>query len=92
MGHLNPKNGQGDGAGFRRLQAAQTMRMNFQALLAHKHPTCTVYIDQIREYAGAQIVFFRATPDSFEQEARCAVFAPSEHGYVLTNDVIVNQE
>jgi hypothetical protein len=89
---LNPKSGQGDGAGFNRLRAAQAMRMNFQALLSSVHDS-GVYVDQIREYAGAQIVFFRVNADSFgAEEAHCAVFSPSEHGYVLSSDVIVNQE
>jgi len=90
-GHHNPKSGQGDGAGFNRLRAAQAMRLSFTTLIQASHPSAGIYIDQIREYAGAQIVFYRATHGKFEH-ARCAVFTPNEHGgYTKSNDIIVAQ-
>ena len=90
-GHHNPKSGQGDGAGFNRLRAAQAMRQNFTTMLRASHPSCSVYIDQIREYAGSQIVFYRAESERFEH-ARCAVFTPNEHGgHTKSNDIIVAQ-
>lgn len=90
MGHRNPKSGQGDGAGFGRLRAAQAMRSQFGALLNATHGR-EVYIDQIREYAGSQIVFYRVQYDKYEQ-ARCAVFTPNERGgFTKSNDIIVAQ-
>jgi hypothetical protein len=79
MSHLNPKSGQGDGAGFGRLRAAQQLRETFAENLRRTHPSCLIYIDQVREYAGAQVVFYRAkstaksSMSQFEY-ARVAIF------------------
>lgn len=73
--HDNPKHRQADGAGFGRLRAAQVMRAEFAEICGRTHPSCEIYIDQIREYAGVQVVFYRATrPQSFEH-ARIAIFS-----------------
>lgn len=89
MTHENPKAGQGDGAGFNRLRAAQALRHNFAVLLKSLHPGSTVYIDQIREYAGQQVVFYRRTIE--EGEGACiAVFVANRRGgYTLENDIII---
>lgn len=90
MSALNPKNGQGDGAGFNRLRAAQAMRLAFTALLHAKHPLGAMYIDQIREYAGSQIVFYRRTVE--EDEIACvAVFESNRAAgtHTLTSDIVV---
>lgn len=76
--HENPKHSQADGAGFNRLRAAQKQREEFASICQRSHPSCDVYIDQVREYAGAQVVFYRACHKSsgmvaFEH-ARIAVF------------------
>lgn len=71
----NPKSGQGDGAGFGRLRAAQAMRAQFAEICGRTHPSCQIYVDKIHEYAGVQVVLYRATrPGSFEH-ARVAVFS-----------------
>lgn len=89
MGHRNPKSGQGDGAGFGRLRAAQAMRQNFATLLRSANNGAGVYIDQIREYAGSQIVFYRVTRDNRE-DAYCAVFKPTgRNGHVLSSETLV---
>lgn len=88
---LNPKNGQGDGAGFNRLRAAQAQRAQFTALIRALHPLGGVYIDQIREYAGQQVVFYRRTVETTEQ-ARIAIFIVNRSGgHTLENDVLVAQ-
>lgn len=88
MGHRNPKSGQGDGAGFGRLRAAQKQRADFHHKLSQRNLDASVYIDQIREYAGACVVFYRIECDSFE-EARVAAFQPVEAGYKMINDIMV---
>jgi hypothetical protein len=91
MGHRNPKSGTGDGAGFNRLRAAQALRMQFTALIQASHPSAGIYIDQVREYAGAQIVFYRAATERYEY-ARCAIFTPNrDGGYTKSSDSIVSQ-
>ena len=88
MNHENPKHKQGDGAGFNRLRAAQSMRTNFTTLIRSLHPMGGVYIDQIREYAGQQVVFYRRTVE--ESEYACiAVFAAIKTGHRLENDIVV---
>jgi hypothetical protein len=92
MGHRNPKSGQGDGAGFNRLRAEQARRHNFTSLLNAKHPSADgLYIDQIREYAGAQIVFYRYDINR-TQHAAVATFREDDTlgSNILTNDIIVN--
>lgn len=88
--HDNPKHRQADGAGFGRLRAAQALRMQFAALL--KTPLSDAYIDQIREYCGTQVVFYRRMRETSEQ-ARVAVFIPSDNGgYTLSHNMIVAQQ
>lgn len=93
----NPKGGQGDGAGFNRLRAEQNKRTEFAAICKRTHPSCEIYVDQIREYAGVQIVFYRAAyPGNFEH-ARVAVFkwnnpSASKAGHwSKENDIIAAQ-
>lgn len=88
--HENPKHSQGDGAGFGRLRAAQKMRSDFAAICKRTHPSCEIYIDQIREYAGAQIVFYRASHSQFEH-ARVAVFTKVGNEWRKENDIIAAQ-
>lgn len=104
MTALNPKNGQGDGAGFNRLRKAQKEREQFAYIIKGTHPSCDIYIDQVREYAGVQIVFYRAayepkanqTGAPFEH-ARVAVFewrnptATKPGRWDKTNDIIAAQ-
>jgi len=71
----NPKHSQADGAGFKRLRAAQEQRNEFAAICKRTHPNCDIYIDQVREYAGVQIVFYRATYKEGFEHARVAVFS-----------------
>jgi hypothetical protein len=72
--HENPKHVQGDGAGFNRLRAAQKMRETFAAICQRSHPSSTIYVDQVREYAGAQVVFYRVTDPELPEQARIALF------------------
>lgn len=91
MGHHNPKSGQGDGAGFGRLRAAQAMRHNFTVLLNSRNPSADgLYIDQIREYAGVQVVFYRYDVGNV-QFACVATFHQKGRGHVLINDVVINE-
>ena len=98
MKHENPKHKTGDGAGFGRLRAEQQKRTTITRMLERQHPIGAVYVDQIREYAGAQIVFFRTTmPDGsgrgLNHTARVAVFRVATNGnYWIDNDVIANTE
>lgn len=94
MGHRNPKSGQGDGAGFGRLRAAENQRAEFHGELSRRHKS-NVYIDQVREYAGICVVFYRIDCVTFE-EARVAAFKSITRiragaaGYELVNDMVVN--
>lgn len=97
--HENPKHVQGDGAGFGRLRAAQRLRETFTDIIKRTHPSCAIYVDQVREYAGVQIVFYRAEYKEsvpFEH-ARIAVFEwknPSSTRpghWVKENDIIAAQ-
>jgi hypothetical protein len=88
--HENPKHSQGDGAGFARLRTAQQMRAEFADICKRTHPSCEIYIDQIREYAGVQIVFYRAARPEFEH-ARVAVFTKVGNGWRKENDIIAAQ-
>lgn len=89
---LNPKNGQGDGAGFGRLRAAQQMRTEFLDICARTHPSCTLYIDKVHEYAGVQIVFYRSVHNGggFEH-ARVAVFSGKPGAWRKESDMIAAQ-
>lgn len=95
MKHENPKHRQGDGAGFGRLRAEQAKRAAFHHLIRKSHPIAEIYIDQIREYAGVQVAFFRTTlpgPSRLEQTARIAVFENRDGMWVKTNDIIAAVE
>ena len=86
----NPKHKQGDGAGFGRLRAEQEKRTVFLAMIARVHPHGNLYIDQVREYAGTQIAFYRRTVETWE-EARVAVFVWHVAGrWILSHDIIAN--
>jgi hypothetical protein len=87
----NPKHKQGDGAGFGRLRAEQHRRAAFQHLIRRSHPSGEIYIDQVREYAGVQVVFFRHTTTAF-QHARVAIFEHHDGAWSKTNDIIATQE
>lgn len=87
MAHENPKVLQGDGAGFGRLRAAQKMRVDFAAICKSTHPSAEIYIDQIRDYAGSQIVFYRAKSRTIET-ARVAVFKQVNGTWSKENDII----
>jgi hypothetical protein len=91
----NPKHKQGDGAGFGRLRAEQTKRSIFQQLLYRSHPSGGVHIDQVREYAGVQVCFYRhRMPGAACEQARIAVFEPSDNAerWNKVNDIIAAQE
>ena len=86
----NQKHKQGDGAGFGRLRAEQAKRADFLRIIARMHPHGNLYVDQVREYAGSQIVFYRRTVETWE-EARVAVFLPCQtRGWIMSNDIIAN--
>jgi hypothetical protein len=90
----NPKHKQGDGAGFGRLRAAQALRERISDKL-RKNSTgfAEIYIDQIREYAGAHIVFYRAInigQFAYEQ-ARVAVAIDNGREIRITHDIIAVQ-
>jgi hypothetical protein len=88
MRHENPKHKQGDGAGFGRLRAEQEKRTTVIRMLVRAHPDGSVYVDQIREYAGAQIVFFRHTLNG-TCYARVAVARVAANGnHYIENDII----
>jgi hypothetical protein len=87
----NPKHVQGDGAGFGRLRAQQKMREDFASICSRTHPSCNIHIDQIREYAGVQVVFYRSIrPGQFEH-ARVAVFSRQKSGWCKDSDMIAAQ-
>ena len=96
MKHENPKHKTGDGAGFGRLRAEQQKRTTITRMLERQHPIGAVYVDQIREYAGAQIAFYRHTMTDGAgslMEARVAVFRTAANGnYWIENDIIANTE
>lgn len=83
----NPKHKQGDGAGFGRLRAEQAKRVAFHDLIRRSHPTGTIYIDQVREYAGVQVAFYRVSAAGYEV-ARIAVFNNKGGEWVKDNDII----
>jgi hypothetical protein len=87
----NPKHKQGDGAGFGRLRAEQNKRVEFLAIIHRAHPLGNVYVDQVREYAGAQIVFYRRTVETWE-EARVGAFLQdvASGRWIMHSDTIVN--
>lgn len=93
--HENPKHSQGDGAGFGRLRSAQKQRATFAELCRRTHPSGEIYIDQIREYAGAQIVFYRVQNPKLPEQARCACFkwanptATTNGEWRKENDIII---
>lgn len=84
---LNPKSGQGDGAGFGRLRKAQAERDEFKRICQMSHPSCEIYVDQVREYAGSTIVFYRALCVGRFEQARIAVFKFNSK-WVKENDII----
>jgi hypothetical protein len=92
MTHENPKHKQADGAGFGRLRAAQQMRAEFADICSRTHPSCTLCIDKVHEYAGVQIVFYRAAHNSgaFEH-ARVAVFSGRPGAWRKESDMIAAQ-
>lgn len=71
----NPKHKQADGAGFGRLRAAQAMRATFAEICSRTHPSCEIYVDKIHEYAGVQVVFYRAIRAQTFEHARVAIFS-----------------
>lgn len=90
----NPKHVQGDGAGFGRLRAAQRLRQHF-AKMCKFSAAQTIYIDEVRDYAGVKIVFYRAQSDGQSEQARVAVmkFYPiddSEGVWRKEHDIIAN--
>lgn len=88
--HENPKHKTGDGAGFGRLRAEQNKRHDFLTIIARAHPLGNVYVDQVREYAGAQIAFYRREVETWE-EARVAIFLPCPtRGWIMHSDVVAN--
>lgn len=94
--HENPKHSQADGAGFGRLRAEQAKREEFAAICKRTHPSCAIYIDQIREYAGVQVAFYRATFKTPEgnttfEHARVAVFSGKPGAWRKENDIIAAQ-
>ncbi len=86
----NPKHKVSDGCAFGRLRAAQKLRETIEHILNVAHPSSGIFVDQVREYAGAQIVFYRAIASSYEH-ARVAVFEHGEHGWRKLNDIIAAQ-
>jgi len=87
----NPKHKQGDGAGFGRLCAEQAKRQAMMHVLRRSTASGEMYIDQIREYAGIQVVFYRHITERF-QTARIAIFELKDGTWVKENDIIANQE
>jgi hypothetical protein len=87
MKHENPKHKTGDGAGFGRLRAEQAKRDTFKALIERSHPMRNVYIDQIRDYCGAQVVFYRRG-DTKAEVACIAVFQTTNGVWVKEQDII----
>jgi hypothetical protein len=86
---MNPKAGQGDGAGFGRLRAAQAMRAAFMVEIERTHPSCAIFIDKVHEYAGVQICMYRTKSKTFEH-ARVAVFQHADGRWHKCNDIIAN--
>ena len=79
-----------DGAGFNRLRTAQAQRELFTAICQRSHPSANIYIDQVREYAGVQVVFYRAIHERFEH-ARVAIFEKKGSAWSKVNDIIASQ-
>lgn len=79
-----------DGAGFNRLRTAQAQRELFAAICQKSHPSAKIYIDQVREYAGVQVVFYRAIHERFEH-ARIAIFEKTGSAWRNVNDIIAAQ-
>ena len=86
----NPKHKVSDGSAFGRLRAAQKLRQHVENILNVSHPSASIFVDQIREYAGVQIAFYRAISSSYEH-ARVAVFEQSDRGWRKANDIIAAQ-
>jgi hypothetical protein len=83
-----------DGAGFSRLRAAQRQREEFATICKRTHPSCEIYIDQVREYAGVQVVFYRAAytgPGTQFEHARIAVFSGKPGTWRKESDIIAAQ-
>lgn len=93
-GHIeNPKHSQADGAGFGRLRAEQAKRTEFTRLCQQSHPSCVIHVDQVREYAGVQIAFYRvvSTGQFAYEHARVAVFQKIGGKWSKESDIIAAQ-
>jgi hypothetical protein len=77
MKHDNPKHRQAE-------------RHNFAVLLRSHHRGDTIYVDQIREYVGSRVVFYRRTVETWEQ-ARVAVFVAKNSGHSLVDSILVTE-
>jgi len=89
----NPHHKQSDGAGFNRLRAEQEKRVEFTRLCQQSHPSCAIHIDQVREYAGVQIAFYRvvSTGQFKFEHARIAVFKFGGSKWIKETDIIAAQ-
>lgn len=63
----------------------------FRAMIKRSHPSSHIGIDEVHDYGGSKIVFYRCETSAYIHH-RCAVFKKLDGAWSKENDIIVAQD